>query len=623
MTTTQKKSYPIYFYMIGLLIPVLFFVLLEVGLRFADYGKEIPQWIQVSDDFPDRLMLNHEIAKRYFTNIKSTPAPGLQTFKKEKVPGTYRVFVLGGSSAAGYPFDVLGSFSGELNRRMMMEYPGTPIEIVNLAMSAVNSYTLLDLMRGLPDMQPDLVIIYAGHNEYYGALGVGSTESFGNFPWLVNFLIQSEKMKTVQLLKNALAWFMNLIASSEIKNSSGTLMERMVGEQLIPYDSGLYHAGINQFEYNLEKIFSIASEHKIPIALIKLPSNLKDHKPFISDPTKPFGNAEEFFNKGTSFLANGEKDSAYHHFLKAKEYDLLRFRAPEAINQVIERFGEKYQAPIVAADSLLASFSRDGIIGDELMTDHLHPNIMGYRLIGAETYQIIKKYQLTPKEGYQPIPYPILTQRSHVVFPYTSLDTLLAEYKLNVLKSGWPFVPTDKINKYPLSFVDMTNALQKTAFDIVDNKLSVEEGHFKMAKYYLSQNNIPNFLKEIRWLTEYTPFNDSPFLLAAKELIARQQLELAKPYLQYLETNFPSDFSAKWVAIIMLSENKIDGAGYYFKKSYERNPKDAQLLFNYAGYYIKKKEVKFAVALLEECIIAQPNFPGAVELRSQLLRTIK
>ena len=27
--------------------------------------------------------------------------------------------------------------------------------------------------------EPDAVLIYAGHNEYYGALGVGSTESLG------------------------------------------------------------------------------------------------------------------------------------------------------------------------------------------------------------------------------------------------------------------------------------------------------------------------------------------------------------------------------------------------------------------------------------------------------------
>ena len=32
---------------------------------------------------------------------------------------------------------------------------------------------------------PDLLLIYAGHNEYYGALGVGSTESIGNARWLV------------------------------------------------------------------------------------------------------------------------------------------------------------------------------------------------------------------------------------------------------------------------------------------------------------------------------------------------------------------------------------------------------------------------------------------------------
>ena len=37
--------------------------------------------------------------------------------------------------------------------------------------------------------KPDLIIIYAGHNEYYGALGVGSVETLGDTRFLVNTVI--------------------------------------------------------------------------------------------------------------------------------------------------------------------------------------------------------------------------------------------------------------------------------------------------------------------------------------------------------------------------------------------------------------------------------------------------
>ena len=41
-------------------------------------------------------------------------------------------------------------------------------------MAAVNSYTLLDLVDEIIAIDPDAVLIYAGHNEYLGYLGSGT-----------------------------------------------------------------------------------------------------------------------------------------------------------------------------------------------------------------------------------------------------------------------------------------------------------------------------------------------------------------------------------------------------------------------------------------------------------------
>ena len=46
-------------------------------------------------------------------------------------------------------------------------------------MSAVSSYTLLDFSDEIVDYQPDAILIYAGHNEYLGILGVGSVLAGG------------------------------------------------------------------------------------------------------------------------------------------------------------------------------------------------------------------------------------------------------------------------------------------------------------------------------------------------------------------------------------------------------------------------------------------------------------
>jgi hypothetical protein len=58
---------------------------------------------------------------------------------------------------------------------------------VNLAMPAINSFSLLDMTPEALAQKPDALIIYCGHNEFYGALGAGSTESLGRWRGVINF----------------------------------------------------------------------------------------------------------------------------------------------------------------------------------------------------------------------------------------------------------------------------------------------------------------------------------------------------------------------------------------------------------------------------------------------------
>jgi hypothetical protein len=116
-------------------------------------------------------------------------------FDAVKKPNAYRIFVLGESSAAGYPFSPLGSFSRYIRDRLKLLYPSSEIEVVNLSMTAINSYTLRDLFPGVLEQNPDLILIYTGHNEYYGALGVGSIESLGTSRTMINLLLYLKSIK--------------------------------------------------------------------------------------------------------------------------------------------------------------------------------------------------------------------------------------------------------------------------------------------------------------------------------------------------------------------------------------------------------------------------------------------
>jgi lysophospholipase L1-like esterase len=123
------------------------------------------------------LFLNPDLPYKYFYNIEQAPSTLPDGFDKIKKENAFRVFVLGGSSTAGWPYVPNAAFSRHIKRRLELLYPKNTIEVINLGISAINSYSLRDFIPGIIKQQPDLVIIYAGHNEYYGALGVGSTSS--------------------------------------------------------------------------------------------------------------------------------------------------------------------------------------------------------------------------------------------------------------------------------------------------------------------------------------------------------------------------------------------------------------------------------------------------------------
>ncbi len=249
----EKLKTPIWFYLILFAIPIISLILLELGLRVFDYGYDLSQWIKASET---KYVLNPEYTRRYFFTTNEVPYSNGNVFDIDKKENTFRIFILGGSSAAGYPFTPNGDFGRYLKKYLESISPKNKIEVVNLAITAVNSYTLLDLTPGILEQKPDLIIIYAGHNEYYGALGVGSMESLGTNRSIVKLILKLNDFRTTQLVRNFLKWAGGLFSSKE-KKVSGTLMSRMAKDQLIEFNSDIYEKGIDQFQNNLGDILKM------------------------------------------------------------------------------------------------------------------------------------------------------------------------------------------------------------------------------------------------------------------------------------------------------------------------------------------------------------------------------
>jgi len=614
-TKSTKRRSPLWFYLILILIPVLFFVILEIFLVLINYGRDGDQWIKLTET---KQMLNPDIAWRYFLDTREVPQSNNDAFDIVKRENTFRVFVLGGSSAQGFPFSPNGTFSRYIRDRLELLYPDYYIEVVNIAITATNSYTIRDLLPGVLEQQPDLILIYAGHNEYYGAFGVGSNENIGNSRSIVNLLIWLNKFRSIQLVRDVISSITNLFSNDEgSKEQGGTLMARIVKEQLIPLDSEMFNAGLHQFEGNFEDIIEMTVKAGVPVIIGNLVSNLKDQKPFISVGNDTDKNADSVFNGANRQLLIGNIEQADSLYRLAKDLDALRFRAPEKINEIIFNLAQKYNCTFIDIESTFNAQSPDGIVGYNLIVDHLHPSLEGYQLIGEAFFESMIENNLLPTKT--DTHFSESEQDSIVVvnFAFSHLDSLIAKIRLMGLLNDWPFV--EKRDFSFLNQLELKDKIDSIAYNIAVKNSNWEKGHREAADWYLQKNDFINFAKEYQVLISQYPFKLSDYDYAASELINVKEFELAYNFLNKRFKESPDAFSAKWLGNINLNNGRIDEAIVYLNQSSSFDKTDAQVYFNLTGAYIQNEQYDKALESIESCLKVKPDFANAQYLKDKLL----
>ncbi|WP_431292633.1 GDSL-type esterase/lipase family protein [Pedobacter sp. P26] len=339
--------------------------------------------------------------------------------------------MIGESTTAGYPYMHNGSFHRWLQYRLMHQYPSLNFEVINVSLTAVNSYTVLDFAKQIVSYEPDLVLVYTGHNEYYGALGIGSTSQIkGNSTW-IKLVIKLRELKLVQLSDRIIEAIAKLFGKRIDKREN--LMKRMVTNQQIPYQSADFNRGIAQFNSSMNELCQLLSKKHITTVISTLVSNEKDLKPFIS--AGKFS-AQKQYTNGKKLYVNGDFKAAKINFVLAKEYDQLRFRAPEVFNQIIRKLCKQYPG-IYLADTraLFEKNEVDGIIGKETILEHVHPNLLGYAIMSEAFYQQINNRNLIPAKKQGEMSFAQLL----VNMPVTKVDSLYGAYQIMMLRSGWPF----------------------------------------------------------------------------------------------------------------------------------------------------------------------------------------
>jgi len=393
------------FRLLALLIPLLVLGTVELGLRVAGYGYPTDFFLNSNDYGPAMLTDNPKYGWRFFPPAVAR-APRPLYLAAQKPANTVRIFVFGESAAMGDPEPAYG-FARQLERLLQARHGEQKVEVINAAMTAINSHVIRQIAHDCEMRQGDFWLVYAGNNEVIGPFGAGTI--FGRqAPSRATVLL------TLALKTTRLGQWLTQITRSAKEPSTWEGLEFFLRWQL-PFDSPRLKQVYASFAANLADIAELGQRSGATVLFSTIPVNLRDFPPLASlhrdglrsDQLEEW---QKWFSAGTNAQAAGQFAEALSNFRKAGEIDdsfaelafqqakcklelkqtapadtdfrracdldTLRFRADSPINQLIRQTAEAKKIPLIDAD---VEFARHA--DEDIFYDHVHLNFTGnYRV---------------------------------------------------------------------------------------------------------------------------------------------------------------------------------------------------------------------------------------------------
>ena len=416
-----------------ILVPLIVLGLVELGLRVFGYGYNPSAMVARRLNGRPAFADNNTFPWRFFPRAISRDFDPF-IFPSQKPQKTFRIFIMGSSAAQGVP-DGAFCFGRILAVMLRDTFPSWKFEVVNTALTAVNSHVALPLAQECARHQADLIIVYMGNNEVVGPYGPGTVfNPFYSSLGLIRFNMALKTLRLGQLLSGLFQ------PSGSGKNNSRVWrgMEMFLQSQIPAADTRLPFVYAH-FGQNLEDITRAALSRGARIIICTVGTNLKDCPPFASQHRRglSFDRREEWkglYDRGIEkessadtaaalelYLSAAEIDDAYADlhfrlgrcywlsgdyersrlsFLKARELDTLRFRADGEINRLLrEKAAGRESQGIYFADveRIFADESAHGLPGRELFLDHVHMTFQGNYLVARALFDRVKS--LLPAEA--------------------------------------------------------------------------------------------------------------------------------------------------------------------------------------------------------------------------------
>jgi len=394
----------------GLLAAAVLVAGAEIVLRLAGIGTPAPLFMTLTEESGRRLVVTNQLFplrfffRRYEGKAAGVGQMNLQVFWTPKPEGTLRILLVGASTVQGFPHPRNLNAASFLRAYLQDLLPERKVEVVNLGTTALASFAVYKQLEAASEVQPDAVVAYLGHNEFFGAYGVASIMRAANGPLGCRIhyaLRQSHLGQTILRLTRS---------RGTPKVTKKGLMEIMAALQYMDPDDSRRKAAYVNLKANLEAMAETARKWGVPFIVSTLVANEKDLAPVRSlEPAKDSGiyarwrklldegslaslrEAERLFPKsaaaayrlGRLLLSQRKFTEARKAFRRAVDLDAMPWRAASRANEIIRSLAKEPGVFLADVESLFRDNSPHGILGDELLLDHVHPTTEGQALMAG------------------------------------------------------------------------------------------------------------------------------------------------------------------------------------------------------------------------------------------------
>lgn len=361
------------------------------------------------------------------------------SFRRHKPEGSFRIFVVGGSTVQGRPYATETAFPAFLQMHLQQLRPDRQFEVVNCGGVSYASYRVAAIVEEVLGYEPDLLIVYTGHNEFLEDRTYAGWRSIPK-P-LAPVIAVASRLRLVQKLAEVVR-----------KDDARTVMEPEVATRLDRIDGldafrrdDAWREGVHaHFEQTLQRIAERCRSAETPLWLCVPASDIVKTPPFkvTPDPSLPLPKQRQIertwqqvvaidvdppggrvascrsilhddprhagaaYVVGLDAWEHNDLGYAREWLTVARDWDVCPLRATTTIEQTVRAIAGRNAAPLVDIPALFdrrhtdaSTTAADGIADPSWFVDHVHPSIVGHQRIAETLCEQVQREGILPPDA--------------------------------------------------------------------------------------------------------------------------------------------------------------------------------------------------------------------------------